>query len=114
MIVFAILFTSLFLIITIYIGSVWTVCFPFSSSVSSIHRSLASGHRGEVYDINGDKVAVILDNVEKVFQEEVKNNDEKPYIWIDSKLIPSISIFCLIMNAYFLYWIEYFFVFLHL
>lgn len=58
-----------------------------------IFRPLASGQRGEVYEVNGDRVAVILDftcdsnaNVER--DEKVKEEPAKaPVYWIDGNLI---------------------------
>ncbi|XP_009407780.2 uncharacterized protein LOC103990390 isoform X1 [Musa acuminata AAA Group] len=51
-------------------------------------RSLSTGQRGEVYEVNGDQVAVILDNtgnkVEEENSETTKEQDAKPSIyWID-------------------------------
>ncbi|XP_078444888.1 uncharacterized protein LOC144714020 isoform X2 [Wolffia australiana] len=37
------------------------------------NRSLSSGHRGEVYEVNGDQVAVILDSIENKSGEEGKD-----------------------------------------
>lgn len=55
---------------------VWNVC-----------RPLSNGQRGEVYEVNGDRVAVILDICEKNSNEEeekLKEEPSKPSIyWID-------------------------------
>lgn len=55
-------------------------------------RSLSTGQRGEVYEVNGDQVAVILDNtgnkVEEENSETTKEQDAKPSIyWIDSMIL---------------------------
>ncbi|URE16016.1 hypothetical protein MUK42_01893 [Musa troglodytarum] len=52
------------------------------------NRSLSTGQRGEVYEVNGDQVAVILDNsgnkVEEGNSETTMEQDAKPSIyWID-------------------------------
>jgi len=53
-------------------------------------RPLTNGQRGEVYEVNGDRVAVILDiNEDKVNEGEVENfNDDHakpPVFWIHGK-----------------------------
>ncbi|KAG6713643.1 hypothetical protein I3842_05G163600 [Carya illinoinensis] len=54
-------------------------------------RPLSNGQRGEVYEVNGDRVAVILDICEKNSNEEeekLKEEPSKPSIyWIDVKEI---------------------------
>ncbi|OAY58956.1 uncharacterized protein LOC110609281 isoform X2 [Manihot esculenta] len=62
-----------------------------SVCIEANDRPLASGQRGEVYEVNGDRVAVILDftcdsnaNVER--DEKVKEEPAKaPVYWIDVK-----------------------------
>lgn len=53
---------------------------------------MSSGHRGEVYEVNGDQVAVILDSIENKTGEEGKDelslggDATRPSIyWINSK-----------------------------
>lgn len=63
-------------------------------------RSLSTGQRGEVYEVNGDQVAVILDNTGNKVEEgnsettkeqnseTTKEQDAKPSIyWIDSMIL---------------------------
>ncbi|XP_070028131.1 uncharacterized protein LOC107767135 isoform X2 [Nicotiana tabacum] len=47
-----------------------------SGVVKADNRSMSSGQRGEVYEVNGDQIAVIFDVIEKKTTEEEK--DEKP------------------------------------
>lgn len=52
------------------------------------YRPLANGQRGEVYEVNGDRVAVILDISEdrenEVELESVNNDGRKPPVyWIN-------------------------------
>ncbi|XP_019263207.1 PREDICTED: uncharacterized protein LOC109240968 isoform X2 [Nicotiana attenuata] len=47
-----------------------------SGVVKADNRSMSSGQRGEVYEVNGDQIAVIFDVIEKQTTEEEK--DEKP------------------------------------
>ncbi|XP_015160857.1 uncharacterized protein [Solanum tuberosum] len=47
-----------------------------SGVVKADNRSMSSGQRGEIYEVNGDQVAVIFDVSEKQTMEEEK--DEKP------------------------------------
>jgi hypothetical protein len=52
------------------------------------HRTLSNGQRGEVYEINGDQVAVIFDPPEKSHDgdEDIASTEEtaKPTIyWVD-------------------------------
>ncbi|XP_060191388.1 uncharacterized protein LOC132621225 isoform X3 [Lycium barbarum] len=47
-----------------------------SGVVKADNRSMSSGQRGEIYEVNGDQVAVIFDVSEKQTTEEEK--DEKP------------------------------------
>ncbi|XP_075082753.1 uncharacterized protein LOC107793587 isoform X4 [Nicotiana tabacum] len=47
-----------------------------SGVVKADNRSMSSGQRGEVYEVNGDQIAVIFDASEKQTTEEEK--DEKP------------------------------------
>nr|XP_016441542.1 PREDICTED: uncharacterized protein LOC107767135 [Nicotiana tabacum] len=48
-----------------------------TNAFTVIHgRSMSSGQRGEVYEVNGDQIAVIFDVIEKKTTEEEK--DEKP------------------------------------
>lgn len=53
-------------------------------------RPLTKGQRGEVYEVNGDRVAVILDiNEDRVNEGEVENLNEDhtkpPIYWIHGK-----------------------------
>jgi hypothetical protein len=54
-------------------------------------RSLSSGARGEVFEINGDHVAVIFDSVKDKLEdksEDAKEQDETHSIyWVDSMLL---------------------------
>jgi hypothetical protein len=60
-----------------------------SISNSSNHRTLSNGQRGEVYEVNGDQVAVIFDPPTDKLQGgdvDVTNKEEnaKPTIyWVD-------------------------------
>ncbi|XP_020214234.1 uncharacterized protein LOC109798393 isoform X2 [Cajanus cajan] len=61
-----------------------------SVQVTDEDRPLAKGQRGEVYEVNGDRVAVILDiNEDKVKEGEAENlNDDRtkpPIYWIHVK-----------------------------
>lgn len=53
-------------------------------------RPLSNGQRGEVYEVNGDQVAVILDNSGNKPEEGSENEKSKehcsksPIYWIDS------------------------------
>jgi hypothetical protein len=82
----------------------------FITEHSSIYyncRTLSNGQRGEVYEINGDQVAVIFDPPEKAADgnkdEADKEQNAKPAVyWVDSMLlVPSvhIAIFSLDMSA---------------
>lgn len=62
-----------------------------SSLTTLFYRSLSAGKRGEVYEINGDQVAVIFDigdsKVKELNVYAAKEQDAKPSIyWIDSML----------------------------
>lgn len=54
---------------------------------------MQNGQRGEVYEVNGDQVAVILDRVENNFRHEGKNEkiteqDVTPSLyWIDGMIL---------------------------
>ncbi|XP_008784537.2 uncharacterized protein LOC103703453 isoform X2 [Phoenix dactylifera] len=60
-----------------------------SVHVEADHRTLSNGQRGEVYEVNGDQVAVILDRMGNKMEEEnkaesINEQDAKPSIyWID-------------------------------
>ncbi|WVZ07045.1 hypothetical protein V8G54_020391 [Vigna mungo] len=61
-----------------------------SVQVTDKDRPLTNGHRGEVYEVNGDQVAVILDiNEDKVNEGEVENpsddHTKPPIYWIHVK-----------------------------
>lgn len=66
-----------------YIGA--SVCFEADN------RPLSNGQRGEVYEVNGDKVAVILDIEEKNANEgeedKLKEPSKPPIHWLDVKEI---------------------------
>ena len=69
------------------------------SSVCYNCRTLSNGQRGEVYEINGDQVAVIFDPPEEVVADGNKDEADKvqnatPAVyWVDSMLlVPSIHI----------------------
>ena len=69
------------------------------SSIYYNCRTLSNGQRGEVYEINGDQVAVIFDPPEEVVadgnkDEADKVQNAKPAVyWVDSMLlVPSIHI----------------------
>nr|KYP68389.1 Fidgetin-like protein 1 [Cajanus cajan] len=74
----------------IILGKILTSDGP-TSAYTIIHgRPLAKGQRGEVYEVNGDRVAVILDiNEDKVKEGEAENlNDDRtkpPIYWIHVK-----------------------------
>ena len=78
------------------------------SSIYYNCRTLSNGQRGEVYEINGDQVAVIFDPPEEVVADSNKDEADKvqnakPAVyWVDSMLlVPSvhIAIFSLDMPA---------------
>ncbi|XP_078172544.1 uncharacterized protein LOC144566403 isoform X3 [Carex rostrata] len=50
---------------------------PKSVPDEAVQRSLSSGARGEVFDINGDQVAVIFDLTEDKLEEASKSEDAK-------------------------------------
>ncbi|XP_012572706.1 uncharacterized protein [Cicer arietinum] len=61
-----------------------------SVQVTADDRPLSNGQRGEVYEVNGDRVAVILDvNEEKANESEVENSNndraKPPIYWIHVK-----------------------------
>lgn len=58
-----------------------------SSSTSLSCRSLSTGQRGEVFEINGDQVAVILDNAELNIDTFEEQDAKSSIYWIDSKLL---------------------------
>lgn len=55
-----------------------------------LFRPLSNGQRGEVYEVNGDKVAVILDIEEKNANEgeedKLKEPSKPPIHWLDGTL----------------------------
>ncbi|XP_010261095.1 PREDICTED: uncharacterized protein LOC104600003 isoform X2 [Nelumbo nucifera] len=57
-----------------------------SVHVQADNRSLSNGQRGEVFEVNGDRVAVILDNCEKTAEEKnektAEQNDNPSIYWI--------------------------------
>jgi hypothetical protein len=66
-------------------------------SNSNNHRTLSNGQRGEVYEVNGDQVAVIFDPpTEKLHGGDVdvtsKEENAKPSIyWVDGMPLPCFS-----------------------
>ena len=70
------------------------VSMSIDQQFDNIFRPLSSGQRGEVYEVNGDRVAVILDAGENKTDEGKK--DEKP---VEESVKPSVywihGIFCL-------------------
>ncbi|XP_075657469.1 uncharacterized protein LOC142627481 isoform X4 [Castanea sativa] len=62
-----------------------------SVNIEADNRPLANGQCGEVYEVNGDRVAVILDISEKKAnngeEEKEKESSKPPIYWIDAKEI---------------------------
>lgn len=72
-------------------------------SNSNNHRGLSNGQRGEVYEVNGDQVAVIFDpSIEKSHDahEDVTSKEENgtaTVYWVDCMPLLCISVGCLIL-----------------
>ncbi|XP_011621877.1 uncharacterized protein LOC18422392 isoform X1 [Amborella trichopoda] len=72
----------------IILGKIPTTHGPTNAFTYLSGRPLSSGQRGEVYEVNGDQVAVILDHSEKKTKDE-KNGEvtedasKAPVYWID-------------------------------
>ncbi|KAM4120029.1 hypothetical protein ACJW30_03G102800 [Castanea mollissima] len=62
-----------------------------SVNIEADNRPLSNGQCGEVYEVNGDRVAVILDISEKKAndgeEEKEKESSKPPIYWIDAKEI---------------------------
>ncbi|KAL0004951.1 hypothetical protein SO802_012512, partial [Lithocarpus litseifolius] len=62
-----------------------------SVNIEADNRPLSNGQSGEVYEVNGDRVAVILDISEKKAndgeEEKEKESSKPPIYWIDAKEI---------------------------
>ncbi|XP_017971232.1 PREDICTED: uncharacterized protein LOC18608512 isoform X1 [Theobroma cacao] len=76
----------------IILGKIPTSDGPTNVYTSIRGRPLASGQRGEVYEVDGDRVAVILDissnnkaKEEEKDEKSTKNSTSPPVYWIDVK-----------------------------
>ncbi|XP_075657466.1 uncharacterized protein LOC142627481 isoform X1 [Castanea sativa] len=75
----------------IILGRIPTSEGPKNAYTIILGRPLANGQCGEVYEVNGDRVAVILDISEKKAnngeEEKEKESSKPPIYWIDAKEI---------------------------
>ncbi|GAV70608.1 AAA domain-containing protein [Cephalotus follicularis] len=76
----------------IILGKIPTSDGPINAYTIIRGRPLSSGQRGEVYEVNGDRVAVILDissdnkvNEGEVDKKQTENSTKTPVYWIDVK-----------------------------